>query len=350
MWSTVTLTPTFFPHSCTNGSNHLSCAGTKWLHSRILRSPESLRVGSVNVADGAGTSGATVGGADCSPDTQPATAAPITVAPATCKNRRRDRPYGSMTEWLLIETVQKIRLPGRPRRKHPLGRASLRVAHAKQRERPHRATQPVRPPDRGDAQRLSVTSSRSIASGMDSRKHEPTHLAGFLREVELQILCRDLPDTTQSGFFRPSTPRRCTWLRRNQPGCRTSRGHLPMPGSRSTTAISPQPVGRAAHQRPQPDAAGVRTLTAPCRSDAVVERTTFSWIDQNSRGRGMQTTVLRLSLAASAREERADGSDHHKARNSGSRSSRCCSAESGSSFHRHTQERTRGNRHRLRRA
>src|SRR4029450_12005277 len=97
MWSTVTLTPTCFPHSCTKGSNHLSCAGTKWLHNKIFRSPESLRVGSVNVVDGAGTSGGAVGGADSSPDTHPATAAPIIDAPATVKNRRRDRPYVFMT-------------------------------------------------------------------------------------------------------------------------------------------------------------------------------------------------------------------------------------------------------------
>jgi hypothetical protein len=61
-----------------------------------------LRVGSVNVVDGAGTSGAAVGGADSSPDTHPATAAPIIADPATCKNRRRDTPYVFIPAWLLM--------------------------------------------------------------------------------------------------------------------------------------------------------------------------------------------------------------------------------------------------------
>ena len=93
MWSTVTLTPTCFPHSCTNGSNHSSAAGTKWLHIRIFRSPESLRVGSVNVVDGVGTPGADCGWTVCSRIRIPRALHPPSLAPATCKNRRRDMPY-----------------------------------------------------------------------------------------------------------------------------------------------------------------------------------------------------------------------------------------------------------------
>ena len=62
-----------------------------------------------------------------------------------------------------------------------------------------------------------------------------------------------------TGQVWVSTPRRCTWLRRSQRGCRTSRGHLPTPGSRSTMGVNPPPRGRVAHRRPQPNAAGVRT-------------------------------------------------------------------------------------------
>src|SRR5579884_91634 len=36
MWSTVTLMPFLLPHSCANLSNHLSKAGTKWLHWMIV--------------------------------------------------------------------------------------------------------------------------------------------------------------------------------------------------------------------------------------------------------------------------------------------------------------------------
>src|SRR5512132_349233 len=53
MWSTVTLTPTFLPQSLANGSNQASWLGTKWLQSRILRSPESLEAGSVKLVAGA---------------------------------------------------------------------------------------------------------------------------------------------------------------------------------------------------------------------------------------------------------------------------------------------------------
>src|SRR4029453_774874 len=53
MWSTVTLTPTLEPQSLAKGSNHVSWLGTKWLQSRILRSPLSLEAGSVKVVDGA---------------------------------------------------------------------------------------------------------------------------------------------------------------------------------------------------------------------------------------------------------------------------------------------------------
>src|SRR6185503_8765078 len=49
MWSTVTVTLFFSPQSFTQGSNHLSYAGTKWLHWRIFRvlrpepEPEALQ-------------------------------------------------------------------------------------------------------------------------------------------------------------------------------------------------------------------------------------------------------------------------------------------------------------------
>ena len=58
MWSTVTLTPTLPPQSLANRSNQVSWLGTKWLHSRIFSSPESLRVGSVKVSCGAPVAGA----------------------------------------------------------------------------------------------------------------------------------------------------------------------------------------------------------------------------------------------------------------------------------------------------
>src|SRR3954451_11281980 len=48
MWSTVTLTPTLLPQSLTKGSNHLSCAGTKWLHNRIDKDPDNFDAGSLN--------------------------------------------------------------------------------------------------------------------------------------------------------------------------------------------------------------------------------------------------------------------------------------------------------------
>src|SRR5437764_425340 len=46
MWSTVTLTPTLLPQSLTNGSNHASWAGTKWLHNRIDSDPLNFEAGS----------------------------------------------------------------------------------------------------------------------------------------------------------------------------------------------------------------------------------------------------------------------------------------------------------------
>jgi hypothetical protein len=49
MWSTVTLTPTWRPHSAAKGSNQRSWRGTKWLHCRILRSPDNFLVGSTRV-------------------------------------------------------------------------------------------------------------------------------------------------------------------------------------------------------------------------------------------------------------------------------------------------------------
>src|SRR4030095_6668974 len=55
MWATVTLAPTFLPQSWAKGRNHWSWLGTKWLQSRILRSPESLVLGSGKLTDGAWT-------------------------------------------------------------------------------------------------------------------------------------------------------------------------------------------------------------------------------------------------------------------------------------------------------
>src|SRR4051794_19479175 len=48
MWSTVTSTPTLLPQSLTKGSNHVSCAGTKWLHSSIDNGPDNFEAGSLN--------------------------------------------------------------------------------------------------------------------------------------------------------------------------------------------------------------------------------------------------------------------------------------------------------------
>src|SRR3954454_240293 len=48
MWSTVTSTPTLLPQSLTKGSNHVSCAGTKWLHSSIDNGPDNFEDGSLN--------------------------------------------------------------------------------------------------------------------------------------------------------------------------------------------------------------------------------------------------------------------------------------------------------------
>ena len=81
--------------------------------------------------------------------------------------------------------------------------------------------------------------------------------------------------------------------------------------------VSPPLADRAAHQHPQPNAARGRTSTALCYSDAVVEWTTGSGFDQRSPGRAMQTAVLPLSLAASAREKPTDVCDRRKARNLG---------------------------------
>src|SRR4029453_4647226 len=86
-------------------------AGTKWLHSRILRSPDSLRVGSVNVADGVGTFEAGVGVTASSPDVHPASAAPAIPAPAICKNRRRVISYVFITTWLLRQVEPITRAP-----------------------------------------------------------------------------------------------------------------------------------------------------------------------------------------------------------------------------------------------
>src|SRR5918996_6242849 len=86
MWSTVTLTPTFLPQSLANGSNHLSCRGTKWLHIRIFRSPEILADGSANSTVGAAP--LVVGCADLSSLPQPA-ARYTAPAAAPWRNVRR---------------------------------------------------------------------------------------------------------------------------------------------------------------------------------------------------------------------------------------------------------------------
>src|SRR5881227_10047 len=52
-WSTDTFTPTCRPQSLANGSNHWSCLGTKWLHCRTRRSPDSFLDGLANVVVGA---------------------------------------------------------------------------------------------------------------------------------------------------------------------------------------------------------------------------------------------------------------------------------------------------------
>src|SRR5437868_5520657 len=52
-WSTDTLTPARWPHCLANGSNHWSCLGTKWLHCRMRRSPDSFLAGWLNTVVGA---------------------------------------------------------------------------------------------------------------------------------------------------------------------------------------------------------------------------------------------------------------------------------------------------------
>lgn len=49
MWSMVTWTPALMPQSLAKGSNHSSWLGTKWLHSRIERPPESFDDGAWSV-------------------------------------------------------------------------------------------------------------------------------------------------------------------------------------------------------------------------------------------------------------------------------------------------------------
>ena len=91
MWSTVTSTPTREPHSLTHGSNQVSCAGTKWLHMRIDRAPESAERGSVNVPGGAALAGGVAGGLlpeSPPPPPQAAVAAPAASNPAACRKRR----------------------------------------------------------------------------------------------------------------------------------------------------------------------------------------------------------------------------------------------------------------------
>ena len=91
MWSTVTLTPTFLPQSWANGRNHWSWLGTKWLQSRILRSPESLVLGSVKLTDGAWPAASSPPPGPPPPGSlvQAAMAAPMPATPTTRRNWRR---------------------------------------------------------------------------------------------------------------------------------------------------------------------------------------------------------------------------------------------------------------------
>ena len=88
MWSTVTSTPTREPQSLAQGSNQVSCAGTKWLHIRIDIAPESADRGSTNVSAGAPWVGAGASPPE-SPPPHAAKAPPGATRPLACKNRRR---------------------------------------------------------------------------------------------------------------------------------------------------------------------------------------------------------------------------------------------------------------------
>src|SRR6266540_6352810 len=94
MWSTVTLTPTCFPQSLANGSNHASWLGTKWLQSRMRRSPESLLLGSTNVGLGAGSEGAAGAPVGFLP-LQAASVPPSATSPEESRKVRRVRSRGS---------------------------------------------------------------------------------------------------------------------------------------------------------------------------------------------------------------------------------------------------------------
>src|SRR5262245_20836321 len=95
MWSTVTLTPTFVPQSLANGSNHVSWLGTKWLQSRMRRSPESLLLGSTNVGLGAGSDGAAGALAGFWPLQAAASVPPSATSPEESRRVRRVRSRGS---------------------------------------------------------------------------------------------------------------------------------------------------------------------------------------------------------------------------------------------------------------
>src|SRR4029450_2651935 len=91
MWSTVTLTPTFLPQSLAKGSNQLSWLGTKWLHIRILRSPDSLDAGSRKVVAGAWPCASWPPPGPPPPGSllQAAIAAPMPATPTARRNCRR---------------------------------------------------------------------------------------------------------------------------------------------------------------------------------------------------------------------------------------------------------------------
>src|SRR5918999_1705724 len=120
MWSTVTSTPTRLPHSRAQGSNHVSWAGTKWLHIRIDRAPDSGDAGSVNVPSGAALVGSTTPPGGSSPPPPHAASVPPSAArPVACRNRR-----------LSNSMIRMMWLP----RRHRLDRTSVNLG-ADDRER-----------------------------------------------------------------------------------------------------------------------------------------------------------------------------------------------------------------------
>ncbi len=106
MWSTVTLTPTCWPQSRANPSNHSSWLGTKWLHMRMRRSPDSADAGSSRMVDaGAPTSSgrAVVGDASSSsPPHADSSGGASALAAMPCRNPRRVMLNGRATERIVL--------------------------------------------------------------------------------------------------------------------------------------------------------------------------------------------------------------------------------------------------------